>query len=57
MVKAVDRLSARVKELEQKPKGGAPKADADALAAAAEDANGVRVLVKAIPDTRSERAA
>src|SRR5215210_4840313 len=51
VVNAVDRLSARVKELEKKPKDGAPKADADALAAEAEDANGVRVLVKAIPDT------
>src|SRR5215207_7906980 len=51
VVKAVDRLSARVKELEKKPRGGAPAADADALAGEAEDANGVRVLVKAIPDT------
>ena len=51
VVKAVDRMSARVKELERKPKGGAPKADADALAGEAENANGVRVLVKAIPDT------
>ena len=48
---AVERLNARVKELERKPKGGAPKADADALAREAEDANGVRVLVKALPDT------
>ena len=51
VVKAVDRLSARVKELEKKPRGGVPAADADALAGEAEDANGVRVLVKAIPDT------
>ena len=50
VVKAVDRLSARVKELERKPKGGAPQADPDALAQEAEDAGGVRVLVKSIPD-------
>jgi alanyl-tRNA synthetase len=50
VVNAVERLSARVKELEKKPKGGA-RADADALAKEAEDAGGVRVLVKALPDT------
>ncbi len=51
VVNAVERLSARVKELERKPKGGAPKADADALAREAVDTNGVRILVKALPDT------
>src|SRR4029079_15960689 len=51
VVHAVERLNARVKELERKPKGGAPKADADALAQEAEDRRGVRVLVKALPDT------
>jgi alanyl-tRNA synthetase len=51
VVNAVERLSERVKELERKPKGGPPKADVDALAHEAEDANGVRVLVKALPDT------
>jgi alanyl-tRNA synthetase len=51
VVKAVERLSARVKELERKPRADAPKADADALAAEAEEAGGVRVLVKALPDT------
>jgi alanyl-tRNA synthetase len=51
VVNAVERLSARVKELEKKPKGGGPRADADALAQEAEDAGGVRVLVKALPDT------
>ena len=51
VVNAVDRLSARVKELEKKPKGGGPKADPDALANEAEDAGGVRVLVKSLPDT------
>jgi alanyl-tRNA synthetase len=50
VVKAVDRLSSRVKELEKKPKG-APKADAEALANEAEDVNGVRVLVRAVPET------
>jgi alanyl-tRNA synthetase len=40
-----------VKELERKPKGGAPKADADALVQEAEDRGGVRVLVKVLPDT------
>ena len=49
-MKAVDRLSARVKELEKKPKGEA-RADADALAGEADDRAGVRVLVKALPDT------
>jgi alanyl-tRNA synthetase len=51
VVKAVERLSTRVKELERKPKGGAPKADTEALGTEAVDVNGVRVLVKAIPDT------
>jgi alanyl-tRNA synthetase len=51
VVNAVERLSERLKELERKPKGGAPKADADALAREAEDANGVQILVKALPDT------
>jgi alanyl-tRNA synthetase len=51
VVNAVERLSARVKELEKKPKGGGPRADADALAKEAGDAGGVRVLVKALPDT------
>src|SRR5215213_1565045 len=51
VVHAVERLSTRVKELERRPKGGAPKADADALAKEAEDRGGVRVLVKALPDT------
>src|SRR5919109_132435 len=37
VVNAVERLSERVKELERKPKGGAPKADADALAREAEE--------------------
>src|SRR4051794_20355922 len=50
VVNALDRLSARVKELEKKPKQ-APGADADALAGEAEDRAGVRVLVKALPDT------
>jgi alanyl-tRNA synthetase len=51
VVNAVERLSTRVKELEKKPKGGGPRADADALAKEAADAGGVRVLVKALPDT------
>ncbi len=51
VVHAVERLNARVKELERKPKGSAPKADADALAQEAEDRGGVRVLVKALPET------
>jgi alanyl-tRNA synthetase len=50
-VNAVDKLSSRVKELERKPKGGDAKADVEALAKAAEDRAGVRVLVKALPDT------
>jgi alanyl-tRNA synthetase len=51
VVHAVERLNSRVKELERKPKGGAPKADADALVQEAEDRGGVRVLVKVLPDT------
>jgi alanyl-tRNA synthetase len=50
VVRAVDRLSARVKELEKKPTG-VPKADAEALANEAEDVNGVHVLVRAVPET------
>jgi alanyl-tRNA synthetase len=48
VVNAVERLSARVKELEKKPKGGAD-VDVDALAGAARDVAGVPVLVDSIP--------
>src|SRR3712207_3543945 len=49
VVNAVDRLNQRVKELEKKPKGGAPAADLDALVQAAEDRDGVRVVVQPAP--------
>jgi alanyl-tRNA synthetase len=50
VVNAVERLSARVKELERKPKAGAGAPDVDALVQAAESRNGVSVLLKAVPD-------
>jgi alanyl-tRNA synthetase len=50
VVNAVERLNARVKELEKKPKPSAA-ADVDALVASAEEKDGVAVLLKALPDT------
>jgi alanyl-tRNA synthetase len=46
LVNAVERLSARVKELERKPKGG-PELDVSALAERAVEKGGVHVLVEA----------
>ncbi len=51
VVKAVDRLSARVKELERKPKAARRRRTPKRSRTEAEDVSGVRVLVKAIPDT------
>jgi alanyl-tRNA synthetase len=50
VVNAVERLNARVKELEKKPKPSAA-VDFDELAAGAESKNGVPVLLKALSDT------
>src|SRR5215218_6008887 len=49
VVNAVERLSARVKELEKKPKGGSAAPDMDAVLQTAESRNGVSVLLKALP--------
>jgi alanyl-tRNA synthetase len=51
VVNAVERLSARVKELERKPKGGSAKLDVDVLLQNADDINGARVLIFALEDT------
>jgi len=49
VVKAVERLSARVKELERKPKGGGvDKGAQEELVAAAERLGGARVVVKPV---------
>jgi len=50
VVNAVERLSARVKELEKKPKSGAARPDVDALIENADDINGARVLIFALED-------
>ena len=46
MVRAVERLSERVKELERKPAGGPDRATADALVSGAGELAGVRVVVE-----------
>ena len=50
VVKAVERLNARVKELEKKPKPSAA-VDLDDLVGSAESKEGVALLLKALPDT------
>jgi alanyl-tRNA synthetase len=50
VVNAVERLNARVKELEKKPKASAA-VDLDDLVGSAEAKEGVPVLLKALPDT------
>src|SRR5688500_5367199 len=50
VVNAVERLNARVKELEKKPKPSAA-VDVDELVGSAEETDGVAVLLKALPDT------
>ncbi len=50
VVNAVERLNARVKELEKKPKASAA-VDVDDLVGSAEAKDGVPVLLKALPDT------
>ena len=55
VVRAVERLSERVKELQRKPAGGPDRDAADALVSAAAELNGVRVLVEAVdaPDAKT----
>ena len=50
VVNAVERLNARVKELEKKPKPSAA-VDLDSLVGSAESKEGVALLLKALPDT------
>ncbi|HEU0024895.1 MAG TPA: alanine--tRNA ligase, partial [Thermoleophilaceae bacterium] len=52
VVRAVERLTQRVKELQKAPAQGPDRAAADELAAAAEELSGVKVLVQAtsVPD-------
>jgi alanyl-tRNA synthetase len=54
VVRAVERLSARVKELEQRPAGGPDRGVADELVAGASDTGGIRVVVEAVeaPDAK-----
>jgi alanyl-tRNA synthetase len=51
VVNAVERLSARVKELERKPKGDSPAADIEALVQTASPVGDTSVLVRLLPDT------
>ena len=55
VVRAVERLSERVKELQRKPAGGPDRDAADALVSAAAERNGVHVLVEAVdaPDAKT----
>jgi alanyl-tRNA synthetase len=46
VVNALERLTARMKELERKPKGGGAGPDIDAMVEAASELGGVRVLVQ-----------
>jgi alanyl-tRNA synthetase len=55
VVRAVERLSERVKELQRKPAGGPDRGTADELVAGAGEVAGVRVVVEAVsaPDAKS----
>jgi alanyl-tRNA synthetase len=55
VVRAVERLSERVKELQRKPAGGPDRGTADELVAGAAEVAGVRVVVEAVsaPDAKS----
>jgi alanyl-tRNA synthetase len=55
VVRAVERLSERLKELQKKPAGGPDRATADELVAGAGEVAGVRVVVEAVsaPDAKS----
>jgi alanyl-tRNA synthetase len=55
VVRAVERLSERVKELQRKPAGGPDRGTADELVAGAGEVAGVRVVVEAVsaPDSKS----
>ena len=47
MVRAVERLNERVKELQRQPRGGPDRGTAEQLVAGADELAGVRVLVEA----------
>ena len=49
MVRAVERLSERVKELQKAPAKGPDRGAADELAAGAEELGGLKVVVEAVP--------
>ena len=51
MVRAVERLSERVKELQKAPAKGPDRGVADELAAAAEEVGGLKVVVEAVAAT------
>jgi alanyl-tRNA synthetase len=55
VVRAVERLSERVKELQRKPAGGPDRGTADELVAGAGEVAGVRVVVEAVsaPDAKA----
>src|ERR671919_335970 len=55
VVRAVERLSERVKELQRKPAGGPDRGTADELVGGADEVNGVRVVVEAVsaPDAKA----
>ena len=55
VVRAVERLGTRVKELERQPKGGTDRGRAEELVGAAEEVGGTRVLVDAVevPDAKA----
>jgi alanyl-tRNA synthetase len=55
VVRAVERLSERVRELQRKPGGGPDRGTAEALIAGADEVAGVRVVVEAVsaPDAKA----
>jgi alanyl-tRNA synthetase len=55
VVRAVERISERVKELQRKPAGGPDRGTADELVAGASEVSGVRVVVEAVsaPDAKA----
>jgi alanyl-tRNA synthetase len=55
VVRAVERLGERVKELQKRPAGGTDRGTADELVSQAEELSGVRVVVQAVdaPDAKA----
>jgi alanyl-tRNA synthetase len=54
--RAVERLTARVRELQKRPAGGDPAAEAEALIASAEDVQGVKVVTATIEPAPDPKA-